>query len=72
MDEIADVVIVGAGASGLAAAIAAHEAGAQVRIIEKASSVGGTAAISGGVVWAPANAHMASSERDADRAEAMA
>ncbi len=72
MDEIADVVIVGAGASGLAAAIAAHEAGAHVRVIEKATTVGGTAAISGGVVWAPANAHMASNERDADRGEAMA
>ncbi len=71
MDDITDVVIIGAGASGLAAAIAAHEAGARVRLIEKADSVGGTAAISGGVVWAPANTHMKSAERDGDRQAAM-
>lgn len=72
MEETADVVIVGAGASGLAAAIAAHEAGAAVQVIEKASTVGGTAAISGGVVWAPANAHMSPSDAEADREAAIA
>lgn len=72
MEDIADVVVVGAGASGLAAALAAHEAGARVRVIEKAASVGGTAAVSGGVVWAPANPHMPAAERDADRGAALA
>ncbi|WP_293903138.1 FAD-dependent oxidoreductase [Phenylobacterium sp.] len=72
MEDIADVVVIGAGASGLAAALAAHEAGAEVRLIEKAGSVGGTAAVSGGVVWAPANLHMPAQERDADRAAALA
>ena len=71
MDDIADVVIVGAGASGLAGAIAAHEAGAEVRVIEKAATLGGTAAISGGVVWAPGNAHMAPAEQDPDRQAAL-
>lgn len=70
MDELADVVVVGAGASGLAAAISAFESGATVRVIEKQDSVGGTAAISGGVIWAPANEHMEPRLREADRAAA--
>lgn len=72
MEDTADVVVIGAGASGLAAAIAAHDTGAHVRLIDKSTTVGGTAAISGGVVWAPANAHMPAGERDADRAAALA
>ena len=72
MDESTDVVVIGAGASGLAAAIAAHDAGAAVLVVEKADTVGGTTAISGGVVWAPGNAHMAGVDPDADRAGALA
>jgi succinate dehydrogenase/fumarate reductase flavoprotein subunit len=44
----ADVVVVGAGATGLPAAIAAAENGASVLIIEANFDVGGHAAISGG------------------------
>ena len=72
MKSLADIVVIGAGASGLAAALAAHDAGADVRLIEKADCVGGTAAVSGGVVWAPANMHMPAEERGADRAAALA
>ena len=50
-----DVLIIGAGAAGLSAALAAHEAGASVTIIEKGERLGGTAAISGGIVWVPNN-----------------
>jgi succinate dehydrogenase/fumarate reductase flavoprotein subunit len=71
VDEVADVVVVGAGASGLAAALAAEASGATVRILEKAPRLGGTASISGGVVWAPGNAHMAPGEREADRRGAL-
>ena len=35
MDEQVDVLIVGAGACGLAAAVAAHDAGASAAIVEK-------------------------------------
>jgi fumarate reductase flavoprotein subunit len=45
-----DVLIVGAGACGLAAAIAAHDAGAEVAIIEKLDSAGGNSALSTGSV----------------------
>src|SRR5438093_2495827 len=47
-DEEADVVIVGAGATGLPAAIAAREGGASVIIVEANWDIGGHAAVSGG------------------------
>ncbi|MBI1252249.1 MAG: FAD-dependent oxidoreductase [Alphaproteobacteria bacterium] len=56
--DTVDVIIVGAGAAGLAAALAAHAQGASVALLEKSGAVGGAAAISGGIVWAPNNARM--------------
>jgi len=53
-----DVVVVGSGAAGLVAALAAAEQGATVGLFEKAQVVGGTTAISGGTVWVPNNHHM--------------
>src|SRR5437867_8337649 len=49
-DDEADVVVVGAGAVGLPAAIAAREAGASVLVLEANWDIGGHAAISGGNV----------------------
>ena len=46
-----DVVVVGLGAAGLAASIAAAEAGAQVLAIERTGAPGGTSAMSGGIVY---------------------
>ena len=50
----ADVVVVGSGVGGCAAAIAAHEAGANVLILEKASKLffGGNSSVSGGNFYA--------------------
>ncbi|MEM6683978.1 MAG: FAD-dependent oxidoreductase [Pseudomonadota bacterium] len=67
-----DVLIIGAGAAGLSAALAAHEAGATVAVIEKADKLGGTAAISGGIVWMPQNAWMADAGMSDSRDEAIA
>ncbi len=53
-----DVVVLGTGAAGLTAAIAAHESGAAAVVFEKADLVGGTTAWSGGQVWIPNNPHM--------------
>lgn len=48
-----DVIVLGTGAAGLTAALAARVAGASVGLFEKADTVGGTTAVSGGLVWVP-------------------
>jgi len=45
-----DVLVIGSGACGLAAAIAAHDCGADVAIIEKLDRAGGNSALSTGSV----------------------
>ena len=50
-----DVLVVGAGAAGLAAAIFAKLKGLDVLIVEKSDRVGGTAATSAGTLWIPQN-----------------
>ncbi|WP_018751797.1 FAD-dependent oxidoreductase [Paenibacillus sanguinis] len=47
-----DVVIIGAGGTGLAAAGSAFEQGAKVVVLEKQSNVGGSTALSGGAIAA--------------------
>lgn len=54
----ADVVVLGAGAAGLCAALAAADAGASVALLECSDTIGGTMAQSAGVVWVP-NSHVA-------------
>ncbi len=54
----ADVIILGTGAAGKAAALAAHETGAEVLLVEKHDRIGGTSAISGGVIWVADNPRM--------------
>jgi fumarate reductase flavoprotein subunit len=51
-DEVADVVIVGFGAAGAAAAIEASVHGADVIVLEKMSIGGGTTIMSGGTIYA--------------------
>src|SRR4051794_37278435 len=54
-----EVIIVGGGMAGLTAALAAAEAGADVMVLESEDSVGGSMAISGGLIWAPATYELA-------------
>ncbi|MEI9928473.1 MAG: FAD-dependent oxidoreductase [Sphingomonas sp.] len=63
-----DLLVVGSGSGGLTAAIAAHDAGLRVLIVEKSPVVGGGTAYSGGVVWAPCN-HVMRKKGIADSAE---
>lgn len=53
-----DVLIIGSGASGLAAAVTSAHHGLDVIVAEKASVLGGTSAWSGGWLWIPRN-HLA-------------
>ncbi len=53
------MVVLGSGAAGLSAALAASGGGADVLVLERSGRVGGTTALSGGIVWAPANHLMA-------------
>jgi 3-oxosteroid 1-dehydrogenase len=53
-----DVVVVGSGAAGLAAALAAAVHGANVVVLEKTAVLGGTTAMSSAGTWVPANHHM--------------
>jgi fumarate reductase flavoprotein subunit len=52
MTEQRKIVIVGAGGGGMAAAIEAHDAGAEVVIVEAADKPGGSTAMSAGVIYA--------------------
>ncbi|MCL2585896.1 MAG: FAD-dependent oxidoreductase [Streptosporangiales bacterium] len=65
-----DVVVLGSGAAGLVAAVAAADSGASVGLFEKADLVGGTTALSGGTTWIPANPHQPGGEDS--RADALA
>ncbi len=58
-EETYDAIVVGAGAGGLAAGCVAAAEGLKTLLIEKSPLVGGTTAVSGGMVWIPANPKMA-------------
>ena len=59
-----DVVVVGSGGAALTAALAARSTGAEVVVLEKSGLVGGTTAMSGGLLWIPNNRHMRLEGRD--------
>ncbi|MGH9133648.1 MAG: FAD-binding protein [Ilumatobacteraceae bacterium] len=49
------VIVLGSGAGGMAAGLAAAAAGAQVTVLERTQWLGGTTATSGAGIWIPAN-----------------
>ncbi len=51
IDRSFDLIVVGAGAGGLMSAATAASAGLRVLVLEKAALVGGTSAVSGGMLW---------------------
>jgi len=62
-DEEFDVVVLGAGAGGMTAACVAAAEGLDTLLLEKTRYLGGTTAISGGMVWTP-NCDFAESRED--------
>jgi succinate dehydrogenase/fumarate reductase flavoprotein subunit len=71
-DQVVDVVVVGSGGAALTAATLAHDAGAEVLVLEKAGLLGGTTAVSGGGVWLPGNHVMAAAGIEDSREDALA
>ena len=67
-----DVIVIGAGAGGMAAAALAAAEGQSVLVLEKTPFVGGTTALSGGIVWIPDNCKMAALGLKDSRAAAEA
>jgi succinate dehydrogenase/fumarate reductase flavoprotein subunit len=69
---VCDLLILGCGMAGLTAAALAAETGARVVAIEKASEIGGSAALSGGYVWTCTSpGHMAFNDDGDRRLQAM-
>jgi len=68
-DQVFDLVVVGSGVGGLTAAIQAKLEGLRPLLLEKTPLIGGSSALSGGVLWLPNNPLMArqgiSDSRDA-------
>lgn len=58
MSDNYDFVAIGSGGGSLCAALVMRAAGKRVLVLEKASLLGGTTAISGGVMWIPNNRFM--------------
>jgi 3-oxosteroid 1-dehydrogenase len=52
-DESADFVVIGSGGGALCAAMVAKAQGASVLVLEKTDKLGGSTAMSGGVLWVP-------------------
>ena len=69
-DETTDVIVIGSGVGLLAAAVA-RDAGAEVLLLEASSTIGGTTAVSGGLVWVPANRQAAAAGIDDSTADAQ-
>ena len=72
-DLEAEVVVLGSGGAAMTAAIAAHDFGAKdVVILEKSGMVGGTTAMSGGMLWVPGNHHQIESGYEDDDEDIVA
>lgn len=52
-----DVLVIGSGAAGLTSALAASHNGLRVAVIEKEPVIGGTTALSEGMIWVPLSRH---------------
>lgn len=70
-DALVDVVVVGSGAAGYAAALSAANAGASVIVLERGTDPGGTTAKAGAECWLPNNPLMQAEGFDDPREPAL-
>lgn len=66
-----DVIVIGGGGAGMAAAITACDAGARVALLEAADRLGGSTALSGGVVYGAPTSVQRAAGIDSDTVDAM-
>ncbi|MBW2396404.1 MAG: FAD-dependent oxidoreductase [Deltaproteobacteria bacterium] len=66
-----EVLVVGSGAAGSCAALAAQDAGARVTLLEKASFPGGTTLKSQGIYWIPNNTQLRNLGAEDPREDAL-
>lgn len=71
MDTDYDVIVIGSGAAGLSAAVAAADQGASVLVVEGDTQVGGSSKLSGGHFYAAGTSVQAEAGVTGDTADAM-
>jgi succinate dehydrogenase/fumarate reductase flavoprotein subunit len=69
-DEV-DVIVLGSGGAALCAALRPAQAGMRVRVLERTEFLGGTTAVSAGMLWIPNNHHVQETEVSDSREEAI-
>ena len=70
-DREVDVIVVGSGGAAFAAAVTARKAGADVLMVERAKSPGGTTLVSGSEYWIPNNPQMRAAGKTDPRDDAL-
>src|SRR5665213_1247248 len=71
-DFTTDFVSIGSGGGGLSSALAVNSRGYEALVLEKRELVGGSTAMSGGVLWIPNNPLMVAEGVEDSREDAMA